>query len=555
MNRPALPLAPWRQSALSALLGLSGLFGLAPLAPPAIAQTAPPLAADGTVARLCRTAAACRAEADRLRVQPARGATSGLAREQDLFFWFGRINMASTVANVELGIIPKELAGPIALGVAHSIDQAAQPGGKRPADVLQTEKIITDAAGPDATLIHTGRSRQDIHSTLTMGQLRTELLDYADALNGLRAQLQAMAEQHAETFVPAYTNGVQAQPISLAHYLLAFADSFERDAQRLREAWPRVDRSTLGTAVLANSSWPLDRPRLAGLLGFGGLTVNGYDATQIAPQDVGLEAAQLAGSNALRIGALMQDIHVQYHQTRPWMLLAPGSTYTSSAMPQKANPGVIQNARRLASDVVSSVQQVVMRAHNVTPGMIDYKYSWTTPGGARTFSQAVQLLRDSTEVLASLRIDKARAQEELNSEWTTSMELAEALQHQHRVPFRVGHHFASEIVLHARANRLLPKDFPYAQAQRLYAEALRHYKLPDAALPLDEPSFRRTLSPADMVRTRVGMGGPQPAEVRRMLGVSRQQLAADRAWVDARRDAMAAADAALNNAFGALLQR
>jgi argininosuccinate lyase len=552
MTHPALPLrAPTPRRITPALL-----LSLATFAPAmAPAQTAPPPPADGVVARLCRTAAACRAEADKQRVTPARGATSGLAREQDMFQWFGRINMASTVANTELGIIPKDLAGPIARGVAHSIDQAAQPGGKRPSDVLQTEKIITDVAGPDATLIHTGRSRQDIHSTLTMGQLRTELLDYADALNGLRTQLQTMAEEHAETFVPAYTNGVQAQPISLAHYLLAFADSFERDAERLRQAWPRVDRSTLGAAVLANSSWPLDRPRLAALLGFGGVAVNGYDATQIRPQDVGLEAAQIAGSNALRIGNLMQDIHVQYHQTRPWMLLAPGRTYTSSAMPQKANPGVIQNARTLASDVVASVQQVVLRAHNVTPGMIDYKYSWTTPGGARTFSQAVQLLRDSTSVLASLRIDKARAQEELDSEWTTSMELAEALQHQHRVPFRVGHHFASEIVLYARANRLLPKEFPYTQAQRLYTEALRHYKLPETALPLDEAAFRRTLSPADMVRTRVGLGGPQPAEVRRMLGLSRQQLATDRAWADERRDALAAAEAELNNAFSALLQR
>lgn len=520
---------------------------------PALAQ-APTPPADGTVARHCMAAAACCAEADRLLKAPAPGATSALAREQDLFYWFGRINMASTVANAEAGIITKDLVGPVARGVAYSIDQAPRPGGKRPDDVLQTEKIITDVAGPEATLIHTGRSRQDIHSTLTMAQLRTELLDVADAMNAFRAQLQVMAEQHAETFVPAYTNGVQAQPISLGHYLLAFADSFERDAQRLREAWPRVDRSTLGAAVLANSSWPLDRRKLADLLGFDGITVNGYDATQIAPGDVALEAAQIAGSTALRIGALMQDIQVQYHQTRPWMLLAPGRTYTSSAMPQKANPGVIQNARTLASDVVASVQQVVLRAHNVTPGMIDYKYSWASPRGARTFSQAVQLLRDSTDVLASLRIDKARALEELESEWTTSMELAETLQREHRVPFRVGHHFASEVVLFARARQLAPKAFPYAEAQRIYAEAVQHYKLTDTRLPLDEATFRRTLSPADMVRTRVGLGGPQPAEVRRMLAESRKALASDRAWVESRRDRLAAAEARLNAAFAALLR-
>ena len=183
--------------------------------------------------------------------------------------------MASTVANVERGIIPTALAGPIARGVAHSINQAALPGGLRPSDVLQTEKIITDFAGPEATLIHTGRSRQDMHSTLSMAQLRTELLDFADALNTLREQLLKMAEQHTKTFVPSYTNGVQAMPITLAHYLLAFADAFGRDGERIRQAWPRLDRSTMGTAVLANSSWPIDRPRLAELLGFSGLAVNG----------------------------------------------------------------------------------------------------------------------------------------------------------------------------------------------------------------------------------------------------------------------------------------
>jgi argininosuccinate lyase len=503
---------------------------------------------------LCRTPQACRVQADQMAARPAPNDTSALAGSQDLFYWFGRINMASTVANVESGIIPGELAGPVAAGVAHSILQASQPGGKRPQDVLETEKIITDFAGPEATLIHTGRSRQDMHSTLTMGQLRTALLDYASAQNALRTKLLDMAAQHHDTFVPAYTNGVQAMPISLAHYLLAYADSLQRDGERLREAWPRVDRSALGTAVLANSSWPLNRQRLAELLGFGGLGINGYDATQIAPGDVGLEAAQMAGSTALRMGALMQDVHVQYHQTRPWMLLAPGRTYTSSAMPQKANPGVIQNARTLASDVVASVQQVVMRHHNVTPGMIDYKYSWTAQGSA-TFVKGTRLLRDVADVMASLRIDKARALEELDSDWTTSMELAETLQRVHRIPFRVGHHFASEVVLYARANRLLPKAFPYAEAQRLYAEAVRKDSFSDTRLPLDEPAFRATLSPAEMVRTRVGVGGPQPAETQRMLAESRKALAADMAWVHERRDHLAVAEARLNNAFAALLAR
>ena len=502
----------------------------------------------------CRTVEACHAETTKMLAAQPRGATSALAQTQDWFYWFGRINMASAVANVETGIIPPVLAGPIARGVAHAIDQGNAPGGKRPRDVLQTEKIITDQAGPDATLIHTGRSRQDMHAALNMAQMRTELLDFADSLDAFRALLLDMAAQHTETFVPAYTNGVQAMPIRFGHYLHAFADSFARDGERVRQAWARVDRSALGTAVLANSSWPLDRKRLAELLGFEALAVNAYDATQISPNDVGLEVVQIAQSTALRIGGLMQDIHVQYHQTRPWMLLAPGKTYTSSSMPQKANPGVIQNTRAIASDVVASVQAVVLRAHNVMPGMTDYKYTWSGDN-ARTFVLAVKMLNDAGDVMGSLRIDKARALEELEGDWTTSMELAETLQRDHRIPFRVGHHFASEIVLHARQHSLMPKAFPYAEAVRIYAEAGKKYQVADPKLPLDEAAFRKTLSHEAMVRTRVGIGGPQPDEVRRMLALAAATLVDDRKWADARRRHLAAAEAKLNTAFAALLGR
>lgn len=123
------------------------------------------------------------------------------------------------------------------------------------------------------------------------------------------------------------------------------------------------------------------------------------------------------------------------------------------------------------------------------------------------------------------------------------------------MPFRIGHHFASEVVLFARKNGLPPKAFPYAEAQRLYAEAMKHDKQSQTQLPLDEATFRRTLSPADMVRTRVGLGGPQPTETARMLAESRKALAADRAWVGERRDRLAAAEARLNMAFSDLLKR
>ena len=498
----------------------------------------------------CKTTQECQAEADKIRGAITKDATSGLASAQDQFYWMNRINMASTVMLIEEKIIPPALIKPIAEGVNFAIVQGAQPGGKRPSDVLQLERIISEKSGPEATLVHTGRSRQDMYAAIRVMQLRREVLDTADALMRTRQLMLDIASKHTETFVPAYTNGVQAQPVTYAHYLMAYADSLARDAQRLRDLYPRLNLSPMGTAVLANSSWPLNRQRLAELLGFDGLAVNSYDSGQIISLDVPLEAASIMSSMAIRVGSLLQDIHVQYHQTRPWLLLQEGSTYTSSSMPQKRNPGVIMTARAKASDVVASLQVMIMRAHNVTPGMTDAKTSFAD---SKVFVLSIEMLNRLDGVLKALVIDGKRSLEELENDWTTTMELAETLQRLHNVPFRVGHSFASAVVDHAKANNLLPKDFPHSEAARIFVTSAQKYKMTETKLPLDEKTFKSTLSPEMMVRTRVGVGGPQPAEVSRMIRAGQEALARDTAWLKERDSKLIEAEAKLNNAFAKYL--
>lgn len=498
----------------------------------------------------CRTTTECQAEADRLRGTATKDATSARAKAHDDFYWLGRINMATTVMTVEEGVVPRTLARQIAEGVAYSIRQADQPGGKRPTDVLQIERIISDNAGPEATLIHAGRSRQDMLASTRVMRLRDEVLDTAGALLAVRQDILDIASRHVETFIPAYTNGVQAQPITYAHYLLAFADSFARDSQRIRELYPRLNQSPMGTSVLANSAWPLNRQRLADLLGFDRLVTNSYDAGQIITYDVPLEAVGIASSMAIRVGAMMGDVHTQYHQTRPWLLLDTSNTYTSSAMPQKQNPGVIMGVRSKASDVVAAAHWVTLRAHNVSPGMVDYKQAWETP---RAFVLTVEMLNQYASVLKSIRVDPKRSLEELDADWTTSSELADTLQRVNQIPFRVGHHFASAVVTYAKENSLKPGEFPYAQAVRLYADSIKKFPIPQTSFPLDEVAFKAALSAENMVRTRVGIGGPQPAEVKRMLGLSKEALAADTLWLNEQNGKLSEAQAKLNQAFQKLL--
>lgn len=239
----------------------------------------------------------------------AQSSTSASDAAEDRFYWINKINKASTVMLVEEGIFPRNVGQLIAKGVDYTIRQAGQPGGKRPSDVLQVERIMTDHVGQEASVIHAGRSRQDMYATFRAAKLRNQTLDFAEALLGLRARFLAKAADNLDTLIPAYTNGVQAVPITYAHYLLAYEESFERDQQRIREVYQRLNLSPMGTGVMSDSVWPLNRRRLAELLGFDGIVENSMDSSQVIPFDNQLEAAGIANSSAIRIGAMLQDLH------------------------------------------------------------------------------------------------------------------------------------------------------------------------------------------------------------------------------------------------------
>lgn len=498
----------------------------------------------------CKTTEECAAQAARIGATVDKPKAKGNPADSQ-FAWLNRINKASIVMLTEEGIVEPEMGQKIATGVRYAIDQGEQPDGKRPSDVLQLEDIMIEKIGPEASLIHSGRSRQDMLATYRLATLRADVLAYSEALNATRQRLLALADKNIDTLVPAYTNGVQAMPITYAHYLLAFEAAFDRDGQRIRELYQRLNQSPMGTAVLANSAYPLNRERMAELLGFDGVRENSLDSSQVSTYDLPIEAADIASSSAIRVGALIGDIHTQYHQIRPWLLLDEEKTYTSSAMPQKRNPGLLMRAREKASDVVGLAQAVTVRAHNVTTGMTDYKFAFDSLG---VFDAAKDMFAATDAVFDALQINPQRAREELENEWTTSMELADTLERTHKVPFRIGHSFASLIVEQARDQGLTPKTFPYADAQRLYAQAADKYQWKPDNLPLDEATFRASLSPENMVKTRRGTGGPQPEEVKRMLVEAHKNLEADQSWLAERRQTLAQAEGTLDQAFGKLLQ-
>ncbi|WP_177142916.1 argininosuccinate lyase [Variovorax sp. YR216] len=459
--------------------------------------------------------------------------------------YLDQINKASIVALAEAGIVSEDVASRIAAGILALIRSERAGPRQWSADYLDYEPKLLAIVGADASRLHCGRSRQDISATIARMNLRGGLIDECDALVRVRQALLSLAEQHTRTVVPAYTHGVQAQPTTLAHYLLGMNGALTRSASRLQAAYAHVNQGPLGSAALATSSFALERDRLASLLGFDGLVENAYDANHFAPVDTALEVAAALGIAAVQIGQFAQDLHAQYAAPAPWMTLQRGELVgVSSIMPQKRNPAALEQLRVQSSMLLGDMQAVSLLAHNVRSGMFDYRAYDPVPS-----ARALALFELLRKVLGGLVVDKERALAEVQADYSTATEIADALLQRADVPFRIGHHFASALTDYGRSRHLGLREIPYAEAARIYETAASQ------AFPLDAQAFAEVTSPEYMVFGRKGKGGPQIAEVERMLARQREELAVDLAWTQSRRAHLALAETQLDSAVAAIADR
>jgi len=440
--------------------------------------------------------------------------------------WLDEINKACIVMLAETGIVPKEVAKRIAKGIAQVIEnEKTGANGTTPrssADYLDYEPRLIAVAGQEASRLHTGRSRQDLASTIARMNLRDGLLHTIGALIADREKLLKRAEEHIETIIPAYTHGVQAQPTTFAHYLLAFESALARATERLQQAYTRVNKCPLGTAALATSSFPLDRHRLAELLGFDGLVENAYDANHLAPIDSALDVANAYAMTAVQTGMFAQDLHTQYAEPTPWFMLGSGElTGTSSIMPQKRNPAALEQLRAQSSILLSEMQTMTFVAHNNRTGMFDYRMYDPVP-----YARALTVFKLFGSVVDAVVVNKARALEEVNADYSTTTEIADALLQKAEVPFRTGHHFASKLTDYGRGKGLKIHEIPYSEAQRIYEEQAKD------KLPLTEAEFREVISAEYMVFGRKGLGGPQVAEVERLVEANSIEVQTNSTWLN-----------------------
>ena len=267
---------------------------------------------------------------DRFSGGPAREFLSSMDADRRIFDADIAVDRAHVVMLVEQGIIDEDVAGEIlaALDEIESAGHEALPEGEDVHAAIET--AVIERVGEDGGKMHTARSRNDEVATCIRYRLREDLLDAIEATIALRRQLIETASEHTDTVMPGYTHLQPAQPTTVAHWLCSYEQAVARDTERLLDAYSRVNRSPLGAAAFAGTTFDIDRERTAELLGFEAIVENSMDAS--STRDFLLESVSALAAHATTLSGIAEDIVV--FANRGFVELSDDYASTSSIMPQ-----------------------------------------------------------------------------------------------------------------------------------------------------------------------------------------------------------------------------
>lgn len=212
------------------------------------------------------------------------------------------------------------------------------------------ERHLREKIGAVQGKLHTGRSRNDQVITDVRQWTKGALLAILDGVLDLAEALHEVAAQHTETVMPGYTHTQRAQPVVLAHHLLAYVEMLRRDADRLMDAYRRTDRLVLGAGALAGVTYPIDRASVADDLGFSEVTINSMDG--VADRDFVLDTMFACAGIAVHISRLSEELVMWSSGEFKFVEFSDAFATGSSIMPQKKNPDVAEISRGKSGRVI-----------------------------------------------------------------------------------------------------------------------------------------------------------------------------------------------------------
>ncbi|MDQ3492229.1 MAG: argininosuccinate lyase [Chloroflexota bacterium] len=310
---------------------------------------------------------------------------------------------------------------------------------------LNLESALEARVGHVARKLHTGRSRNDQVATDLRLWLRRTTARTDEALLGLEQALVGLAERHAHAVMPASTHTQPAQPVLLAHHLLAYVEMLERDRSRFADAQGRADRSPLGSGAVAGAGFSVDREAVAQELGFGGVTRNSIDA--VGDRDFVVETLSAAALTMVHLSRLAEEVAWWSSPAYGWVRVSDAFSTGSSMMPHKRNPDPVELVRGRAARMAGHLLGVLTMLKGLPAGYQRDLQEDKAPlfDAMRTLEASLRVM---TGLVASLAIDEARMAAAAGSDGTTATAVADTLVDA-GVTFRSAHHLVGRLVLAA----------------------------------------------------------------------------------------------------------
>ncbi len=450
------------------------------------------------------------------------------------------IHRAHVVMLTEQKILTEQEGAALLQGLRQVQQLAGENDGLK--SYMATERSLIDTIGNVGGRMHIGRSRNDLGQAQSRIYYRDQLNDLIRSVIEYQKAVTRKAEENLDTVMPGYTHRRQAQPVTLAHYLMAHVQAAERSVERLEGAYARTNRSALGAAALAGTGWPLDRVRTMELLGFDGMVENTQDA--VAAWDYIAEIASAIAIHMTNLSRLGADLKVW--SSDEWAMIDLDEAYagTSSIMPQKKNPSAVETITASSSESLGALVAIVSSLNGI-------EYT-NTSERVRLQPHILDLALGSTDVMAgftaTVRPMKERMLALATEGFSTTTELADTLVRKTGISFRQAHDIVAHAVLAAIAGG--------QTADQITADMIQEAALESMGERIDITSedIRSAMNPTENVARRDVIGGPAPRQVQTAIENQWEKISSQEARLNERLESLESAHESLEKAEAQILR-
>jgi argininosuccinate lyase len=469
----------------------------------------------------------------------AAGYAHEISHARRLARGLSRADLAHAVALVEGGALAGDdarglLAGLLALDALPADELPWRPelgDAFNSREAALRERVGAAAAG----WLSAGRPRREAFRVALRLTARAGALDLHDAQLDLADALVELAARHAGDLAADYTYLQPAQPTTIGHLLLAYAYPALRDADRLARSHDWLDLSVAGAGGSAGSRWPLDRARLAELLGCAGVMTHAKDAMWQA--DGYLELASAVATAATHGSQIGQDLEILASREFAAVRLADRHSRASALMPQKRNPYALAVIRTQAGIAAGELAAMLVTLH--TGSARTDHFHLLNGSVPRLLEQCVAVARLGAAVVAGMEVDPERFARAAREGFTAAADVADVLAMEAGLDYRSAHHVVGRAVRELVEAGLAPDALT---PERLSAAAEAAIGRPVA---ISAEALAGALDPAACAAGRLQAGSSAPGEVAAMIASCREAIAAGRARAAAPRARAGRADAAL----------